>query len=124
MKISQRVSALLSGHEIMTYGQTDTRTDGHTDGQGDLCRASADFDRPLQSYCLMDGWMTYDFTSFLTVFQSYQDGGRLIMKGCVQWNSVTRVIERTRYHDKNLQRGIIPFNIGGITVPLSLNIVR
>ena len=31
MKISQRVSALLSGHEIMTYGQTDTRTDRQTD---------------------------------------------------------------------------------------------
>ena len=36
----------------------------------------------------MDGWMTWDFTSFSTVFQSYQDDGRLIMKGCVQWNSV------------------------------------
>ena len=36
----------------------------------------------------MDGWMTCDFTSFSTVFQSYQDDGRLKMKGCVQWNSV------------------------------------
>ena len=35
----------------------------------------------------LDGWMTCDFTSFLTVFQSYQDDVR-IMKGCVQWNSV------------------------------------
>ena len=26
--------------------------------------------------------------SFLTVFQSYQDAVRVIMKGCVQWNSV------------------------------------
>ena len=25
-----------------------------------------------------------DFTSFSTVFQSYQDDGRVIMKGCVQ----------------------------------------
>ena len=32
----------------------------------------------------MDGWMTCDFMSFSTVFQSYQDDGRLIMKGCVQ----------------------------------------
>ena len=31
-----------------------------------------------------DGWMICDFTSFSTVFQSYQDDGRLIMKGCVQ----------------------------------------
>ena len=32
--------------------------------------------------------MICDFTSFLTVFQSYQDDVRMIMKGCVQWNSV------------------------------------
>ena len=30
------------------------------------------------------------FTFFSTVFQSYQDNGRLIMKKCVQWNSVYR----------------------------------
>ena len=46
----------------------------------------------------MDGWMTCNFMSFSTVFQSYQDkgklfqsyqdNGKLIMKGCVQWNSV------------------------------------
>ena len=35
----------------------------------------------------MDGWLAI-FTSFSTVFQSYQDDGRLIMKGCVQRNSV------------------------------------
>ena len=37
---------------------------------------------------VLDGWMNCDFTSFLTVFQSYQDDVRMIMKGCVQWNSV------------------------------------
>ena len=31
----------------------------------------------------MDGWMTCDFTSLLTVFQSYQDDVWKIMKGCV-----------------------------------------
>ena len=36
----------------------------------------------------MDGWRICDFTSFLTVFQSYQDDVWMIMKGCVQWNSV------------------------------------
>ena len=36
----------------------------------------------------MDNWMTCDFTSLSTVFQSYQDDERLIMKGCVQWNSI------------------------------------
>ena len=36
----------------------------------------------------MDGWRTCDFTSFSTVFQSYQDDERLTLKGCVQWNSV------------------------------------
>ena len=28
------------------------------------------------------------FTSFVTVHQSYQDDVWIIMKGCVQWNSV------------------------------------
>ena len=36
----------------------------------------------------MDGWTTCDFTSFLTVFQSYQDDDWMIIEGCVQWNSV------------------------------------
>ena len=36
----------------------------------------------------MDGWMTCDFISFSTVFQSYQDDGWMIMKGCVQWSLV------------------------------------
>ena len=73
MKMSQRVSALLSGHEIMTYGQTDTRTD-----------KVISIDRQTPPELWMDGWMTCDFTSFSTVFQSYQDDGRLIMKDCVQ----------------------------------------
>ena len=47
----------------------------------------------LASLCVFhpfykDGWMTCDFTSFPTVFQSYQDDVRMIMKGGVQWNSV------------------------------------
>ena len=28
------------------------------------------------------------FTSFLTVFESYQDDWKVIMRGCVQWNLV------------------------------------
>ena len=36
----------------------------------------------------MEGWMTRDLTSFLTVFQLYKDNERLIIKGCVQWNYV------------------------------------
>ena len=32
--------------------------------------------------------MTCYFTSFSTVFQSYQDDGWVIMKGCVQWQPV------------------------------------
>ena len=35
----------------------------------------------------MDGWLAI-FTSFSTVFQSYQDDGLMIMKGCVQWNPI------------------------------------
>ena len=29
-----------------------------------------------------------NFMSFSIVFESYQDDGRMIMKGCVQWNPV------------------------------------
>ena len=32
--------------------------------------------------------MTCDFTSFSTVFQSVWEDGRVIMKGCVQWNPI------------------------------------
>ena len=36
-----------------------------------------------------DEWMDNAiFTSFSTVFQSYQDDVRLMMKGCVKWNSI------------------------------------
>ena len=37
-----------------------------------------------------DGWMDdlRFYVPFLTVFQSYQDDVWMIMKGCVQWNSV------------------------------------
>ena len=37
----------------------------------------------------MDGWMICYFTFFSTVFESYQDDGRIIMKGYVQWNPFT-----------------------------------
>ena len=33
--------------------------------------------------------MTCDFISFSTVFQSYQDDGWMIMKGCVQWSLIS-----------------------------------
>ena len=33
----------------------------------------------------MDGWMTCDFTSFSTVFQSYQDDGQMIIKEFTTW---------------------------------------
>ena len=34
------------------------------------------------------GWMICEFTSFLTVYPSYPDDVWMILKGCVQWNSV------------------------------------
>ena len=49
---------------------------------------------PYQSHDIQimqtDGWMDdlVIFTSFSTVFQSYQDDGQLTMKGCEQWNPV------------------------------------
>ena len=48
----------------------------------------------------MDGWMTSDFTSFLSVFQSYQDDVWMIMKGCVQWNSVNGWEDFTSSEDR------------------------
>ena len=42
----------------------------------------------------MDGWLTCNFMSFSKIFQSYQDNGLVIMKGCVQWNPV--------YNEKDL----------------------
>ena len=35
----------------------------------------------LYNSAVIDGWITCDFTSFSTVFQSYQDNQRVIMKG-------------------------------------------
>ena len=35
---------------------------------------------------MMNRLMIYIFISFSTMFQSYQDNGRVIMKGCVPWN--------------------------------------
>ena len=36
----------------------------------------------------MDGQITSNFSSFSTVFQSYQDDGKVTMKDCMQWNPV------------------------------------
>ena len=43
---------------------------------------------------LWEGWMTLDFTSFLTVFQLYQDDGWMIMEGCV-CNGKSFTVEKT-----------------------------
>ena len=43
--------------------------------------------------CQMDGWMTCDLTSSSTVFQSYQDNGQMIMKGCVQNGNLFMVVK-------------------------------
>ena len=49
----------------------------------------------------MGGWVTSAFTSFLTVFQSYRDDVRMIMKGCVQWNSVYGSEDFTSSEDRS-----------------------
>ena len=36
----------------------------------------------------VDGWMTCDLTSFLTVFHSYQDDEKLINERLCAWNLV------------------------------------
>ena len=45
--------------------------------------------------------MTCDFTSFLTVFPSYQDDVSMIMKGCLQWNSVNGCDDFTSSEDRS-----------------------
>ena len=42
--------------------------------------------------------MSFDFTSFSTVFQLYQDYERLMMKACLQWNPVygEKILPRAR----------------------------
>ena len=42
----------------------------------------------VASYSVFTGWMTGDFMSFTTVFQSNQADGPMIMKGCTQWNPI------------------------------------
>ena len=34
----------------------------------------------------LDGWITCDFTSFLAVFQSYQNDGKMMINDCVHCN--------------------------------------
>ena len=47
-----------------------------------------DFESLGRKFELMDGRVTFDFTSVSTVFQSDQDDGRIIMKGYVQWKHI------------------------------------
>ena len=52
----------------------------------DLCRNTVELKSkrvPSRAKNTLDRWMTCDFTSFPTIFQSYQDNERLIMNGCV-----------------------------------------
>ena len=50
------------------------------------------------------GWMACHFMAFWTVheFHSYQDNGRVIMEGCVQWNpfTVERILPQARLEPK------------------------
>ena len=48
------------------------------------------------SKMMMDGWMTCGFTSFSTVFQSYQGDWLRIIKGLVQWKTRLR-LRRLRF---------------------------
>ena len=62
--VSQRVSALLSGHDIMTYGQTDTRTDRRTDKVISIGPPPT----PSGPSRVIDGWM--DDMRFYVLFNS------------------------------------------------------
>ena len=56
-----------SQHGVLLKTEKDLATEK---ARKELSSTEKDFD--LVCY-MMDGWMTCDFTSFLTVFQSYQD---------------------------------------------------
>ena len=59
----------------------------------------------------MDGWMTCDFMSFSTIFQSYQDDGWMIMKGVC--NGAPFTVEKI-----SVKRGLNP---GPLDSRLALN---
>ena len=65
-----------------------------------------------------DGWMNCHFKSFSTVFQSYQDDGRMIMKGCVQWNRL-RLKRSSPQAGLELTTAELPGLLGKLTLQLS-----
>ena len=57
--------------------------------RGRFCLGQGPYNQHIQVG--MDGWMTCNFTSFSTVFQSYQDDGQIIMAVC---NGIPFMIEK------------------------------
>ena len=59
----------------------------------------------IPAYCKVDGWMwmTCDFMFFSSVFQSHQDDGRLIMKGCS--NGTPYTIEKISHSRRDSKPG-------------------
>ena len=80
--IFYRKYVLLQCRKKIYWFQTKSYFEIYWSDLSDLSHVAA----KLFLFCMVDGWMTCDFTSFSTVFQSYQDDGQMIMKGCVQWN--------------------------------------
>ena len=86
MKISE-IFFKFSEEALAEYSQMKRRRICRLIGSDTVCHGKASLLHCSLSQ-MMDGWMICDFTSFSTVFQSYQDDERLVMKGCVQWKSV------------------------------------
>ena len=72
-------------NEIQTKQTESSIMDGRTDAWM-TCNFTS-FLTVFRSY-QDDGWMTCNFTSFSTVFQSYQDDAWVIMNDCEQWNPI------------------------------------
>ena len=51
---------------------------------------------------LSSSWLNCYYPTFSTVFQSYRDNGRVLMKGCVQWDLIYS------WEDFCLQQGLSP----------------
>ena len=69
--------------QVLTLDQTKFRRKTKKENGSDASLESVPIHVNLNN---VEGWVTADVTSFLTL--SYQDDERVIMKGCVQWNPV------------------------------------
>ena len=70
---------------------------------------------------VIDEWKICGFTTFLTVFLSYQDDERVIMKDSVQWRAILdseEIKSLQRDLNRDLSRPCGIFSLGGYTIEI------